>query len=169
MVGFSGEPIEFRGHVDLQMTFTDEHATKTIMVRYIVVNAPSSYNLLLGRPSLTKLGIVVSTTHMKMKFPIEGGVVTMKVDQKIARKCYENSLHTQRTYTIAQISPVTDGAVEVELDLRSSEEHRGPKSVGDLKEVEISLRRKVKIDSSLDPQTITSRPDITNLNNKIKD
>ena len=106
LVGFSGEQVEVRGFVDLRTTFFDDLAAKTIVIRYIVVNAPSSYNLLLGRPSLNKLGAVVSTVHMKMKFPAEGRVVTMKVDQEVARKCYENSLRTRRrAYNLSQIHP----------------------------------------------------------------
>jgi len=71
-------------------------------VRYIVVNASSSYNLLLRRPSLNKLGAVVSTRHMKMKLPsLDGGVIIIKPDQKKARKCYESSLKSKRgTYSI---------------------------------------------------------------------
>jgi len=151
LVGFSGEQVEVRGHVDLRTTFSDDQAAKTIVIRYLVVNAPSSYNLLLGRPSLNKLGAVVSTSHMKMKFPTEGKVVTMKVDQEVARKCYENSLRTRRTYTLAQAAPVHGETKQEEIDPRSTDERRGPKPVGDLKEIEISLGRKVEIGSGMDP------------------
>ena len=66
-----------------------------------MVNASSAYNLLLGRPSLKKLGVVASTTHMKMKLTSsKGGVITIKSDQKTVRKCYESSLKNRRTYTI---------------------------------------------------------------------
>jgi len=147
--------VEVHGYVDLRTTFSNNQAPKTIVVRYIVVNAPSSYNLLLGRPSLNKLGVVVSTTHMKMKFPTTEGIVIMRVDQEIARKCYESSLHARRTYAIAQSGSVREGIreSETELDLRSFGKHRGLKPVGDLKEVEISSGKKVKIGSNLDPRT----------------
>jgi len=80
----------------------DENATNTIMIKYIVVKAPSSYNLLLGRPSLNRQGAVVSTLHMKLKLPSpEGKVITMRVDPKVACKCYKNSLRSRKgTYTI---------------------------------------------------------------------
>jgi len=68
-----------RGYVKLKTTFLDESATKMITIKYIVVNASSAYNLLLGRPSLNRLGAVASTAHMKMKFPFsEGGVITIR-------------------------------------------------------------------------------------------
>ena len=83
-------------------TFSDENAMKTITIKYTVVNVLSSYNLLLGRLSLNRLGIAVSTSHLKLKLPSpEGKVITMRVDKKVARKCYENSLRSRRgTYTI---------------------------------------------------------------------
>jgi len=54
-------------------------------VRYPIVEANTSYNILLGRPSLNKLGAIVSTPNLAMKFPIEdGGVPTVHVDKKMA-------------------------------------------------------------------------------------
>jgi len=93
LVGFAGDHVEVRGHIDLRTTFSNEEAARTIVVRYIVVNIHSAYNLLLGRPSINRLGIVASTKHMNMKLPsLEGKVITIKSDQKVARKCYESSL-----------------------------------------------------------------------------
>jgi len=82
-----------RGHVELRKTSSDDTSSRTINIRYLVVNVASAYNILLGRPVLNKLGAVASTRHMKMKLPSLGGwVIVIKSDQKAARKCYENSL-----------------------------------------------------------------------------
>jgi len=152
LVGFSGEQVEVRGYVNLRTTFADEHAAKTIVIKYIVVKAPSSYNMLLGRPSLNKLGAVVSTVHLKMKFPAEGKVVTMKVDQEIARKCYEKSLRIRRdTYNITQV-PNSVSQPESELDPRPPTD-QGPQPIGELKEIEIIPEKKIKIGADLDPTT----------------
>jgi len=89
--------VEVRGYVELRTTFSDGTLPRTINVRYIVVNASSTYNLLLGRPSLNRLGLVSSTRHMKMTLPfLDGGVITIKYDQKTTRKCYESSLKSRR-------------------------------------------------------------------------
>jgi len=103
LVGFAGDRVEVQGYIELRTTFSDENAAMTITSKYIVVNASFAYNLLLGRPSLNRLGAVASIVHMKMKLPsTEGGVITIKVDQKTARKCYESSLKNRGgTYTIA--------------------------------------------------------------------
>jgi len=93
LVGFAGDQVEVRGYVELRTTFADENTIRTITIRYIVVNVPSTYNLLLDRPSLNRLGAVASKAHMRMRLPSEeGGVITIKDDQKAVRKRYESSL-----------------------------------------------------------------------------
>ena len=85
-----------RGHIELRMTFTDSAASRTANIRYFVVNAPSAYNILLGRPALNRIGAVASSMHMKMKLPsLEGVVITMNSDQKEAKRSYENNLKTK--------------------------------------------------------------------------
>ena len=65
-------------------------------ITYLVVNASSAYNMLLGRPTLNRLGAVPSTRHMKMKLSdLTGKVITIKSDQKEAKRCYENNLKTR--------------------------------------------------------------------------
>jgi len=94
---FVGDQVEVRGHVKLRTTFTDDTTSRTFNIRYLIVNAPSFYNILLGRPALNRIGAVASTRHMKMKMPsLKGAVITIKSDQKAAKKCYENSLKTKR-------------------------------------------------------------------------
>jgi len=59
--GFSGEQVSIRGYIDLHTVFHEGTQTKTIAIRFLIVDAPTSYNILLGRPSLNTLGVVVST------------------------------------------------------------------------------------------------------------
>nr|KYP55796.1 hypothetical protein KK1_002021 [Cajanus cajan] len=53
LVGFSGERVTTKGFIDLYTCFGyNQDISKTIKIRYIVVNANTSYNILLGRPSI---------------------------------------------------------------------------------------------------------------------
>ena len=94
--------MEIQGYVELRMTFSDDIATKTITIRYIIVNTSSVYNLVLGRPSLNKLDAMASMAHIKMKFPSsKEGLITINSDQKTEQKCYESSLKNRKgTYAI---------------------------------------------------------------------
>ena len=79
LYGFTGDQVEVRGHMEPRTTFTDGTASRMEKIRYLVVNAPSAYNILLGRPTLNRLRAVSSTRHMKMKLPDLGGkVITIK-------------------------------------------------------------------------------------------
>jgi len=105
LYGFAGDQVEVRGYLELKSSFTDGTASRMESIRYLVLNAFSTYNMLLGRPTLNRLGAVPSTRHMKMKLPdLTGKVITFKSYQKEAKRCYENSLKARR-----RVSMVTNG------------------------------------------------------------
>ncbi|XP_068474249.1 uncharacterized protein [Phaseolus vulgaris] len=88
LYGFADNTVEVRGYLELRTTFTDGTASRTESIWYLVVNANSAYNILLGRPALNRLRAVPSTRHMKMKLPdLSGKVIVIKSDQEEARKC----------------------------------------------------------------------------------
>ena len=106
LYGFAGDQVEVRGYIELRTTFTYGLASCTEKIRYLVVNAPSAYNILLGRPTLNRTGAVPSTRHMKVKLPsMEGVVITIRSDQKEAKKCYENSLKNKRSVCHVTTTP----------------------------------------------------------------
>ncbi|XP_020211561.1 uncharacterized protein LOC109796286 [Cajanus cajan] len=94
LVGFSGERVKTKGYIKLSTRFGFEGTEyRDVSVKYVVVHANTSYNILLGRSSLNRLGAIVSTPHLAMKFPADSGrVITVHADQKTARECYFASL-----------------------------------------------------------------------------
>jgi len=97
LYGFAGDEVEVCGHIESRTTFTDGASSRTTSIRYLVGNAPSAYNILLGRPALNRLGAVPSMRHMKMKLPsLRGAVITIKSNQKEVKRCYENSFKKKR-------------------------------------------------------------------------
>ncbi|KAF5460007.1 hypothetical protein F2P56_019908 [Juglans regia] len=54
--------------------------------------SPSSYNDILGHPTLNNLKVVTYTYHLKMKFPTETGIGKSQGEQILARKCYVQEL-----------------------------------------------------------------------------
>jgi len=93
IVGFSGEQVDTKGYINLFTKFGGGKVTRTVKIRYLIIDAHTSYNILLGRASLNTLGAVVSTYHLAMKFPsASGDIITIHVNQPTARKCYAYSL-----------------------------------------------------------------------------
>ena len=64
LYGFKGNQVEVRGHVELRTTFTDGTSSRTVNIKYLVVNVASAYNILLGRPTINRLGDVASSVHI---------------------------------------------------------------------------------------------------------
>ena len=90
--GFSGERVLPLGLVQLVHTLGDPPCQATTMVRFLIVNAPSAYNMLLGRPFLNAIRVVPSAYHMVIKFPTANGVGMVRGNQRIARECYSTSM-----------------------------------------------------------------------------
>jgi len=106
LYGFAGDQVEVRGYIELRTTFKDGLASRTEKIRYLVVNAPSAYNILVGRPTLNRIEAVPSTRHMKVKLPsMEGVVITIRSNQKKAKKCYENNLKSKRSVCHVTTTP----------------------------------------------------------------
>ena len=57
-------------------------------VNFLVVDCSSSYNAIIGRPTLNSWKAVTSTYHLSVKFPTEYGIGQAQENQLAARKCY---------------------------------------------------------------------------------
>ena len=86
--GFSGEKVLPLGSIQLVLTLGDPSCQATTTARFLVVDAPSAYNMLLGRPSLNAMKAIPSAYHMMIKFPTTSGVGMVRGDQRVARECY---------------------------------------------------------------------------------
>ena len=58
------------------------------MSEFIVVDTPSAYNAILGRPFLSGIREVLSIYHNILKFPVGTGVGEVRGDQQAARNYY---------------------------------------------------------------------------------
>ena len=137
LYGFAGDHVEVRRHIELRTTFTDGVVSRTENIRYLVVNASSAHNILVGRPALNRLRAVASTRHMKMKLSSLGGtVITILSDHKEATMCYENSLKTKRgVFIVTTRAPSEEGVARLEVA-----RERRPEPAGDILEREIGGR-----------------------------
>ena len=86
--GFSGEKVLPLGSIQLVLTLGDPPCQATTTARFLIVDAPSVYNMLLGRPSLNAIKAIPSAYHMMIKFPTVSGVGMVRGDQRVARECY---------------------------------------------------------------------------------
>ncbi|XP_075663427.1 uncharacterized protein LOC142633023 [Castanea sativa] len=84
------------------VSFSGDRLTRQL--DFLVVDCPSSYNVIIGRPTLNRWKSAISTYCLKVKFPKENDVGEVKGDQVLARKCYQAVLAAKEnhTYTIEE-------------------------------------------------------------------
>ena len=90
--GFSGEKVLPLGSIQLVLTLGEPPCQATTTTRFLIIDSPSAYNMLLGRPSLNVIKAIPSEYHMIIKFPTVNGVGTVRGDQRVARECYTASM-----------------------------------------------------------------------------
>ena len=90
--GFSGEKVLPLGSIQFVLTLGDPWCQATTTVRFLIVDAPSAYNVLLGKPSLNTIKAIPSAYHMVIKFPTTNGVGMVRGDQHVVRECYSASM-----------------------------------------------------------------------------
>ena len=79
--------------MDLMTTFSQGKLSKSFTIIYLLVDADTTYFALTRRSTLNELEAIVSTPHLKMKFPtLIGEIITVKANQKQARYYYVDSL-----------------------------------------------------------------------------
>ncbi|XP_074299127.1 uncharacterized protein LOC141630160 [Silene latifolia] len=86
LVGFSGETKHSLGEIIIP-TYAGG-LNKQVM--YLVIDGPSTYNVILGRPWIHEMKAIPSTYHQCLKFPTPWGVQEIRGDQEEAKDCYKD-------------------------------------------------------------------------------
>ncbi|GKV04519.1 hypothetical protein SLEP1_g16672 [Rubroshorea leprosula] len=159
--GFNNQPVPVEGVLTLHVAFGSGRTYVAPLVRFLVVKMASSFNIVIGRPTLTEIRAVVSQSHLCMKFPTPMGIATLRGNQEVARHCYITSV-TQPTKgkdktpeVIPQQIPDNQQVMGVEIiDNRPDDETRAA-PVEDVEEVLVDDRdpsRKTQIGTRLNPE-----------------
>ncbi|XP_077242548.1 uncharacterized protein LOC143883069 [Tasmannia lanceolata] len=84
------------GNIDLLITFGTYPLQRTVMMTFVVVDVPFAYSAIIGIASLNDLGVVVSTPHLKMKFPSRRVPFGLKnagaTYQRLANKLFQKQI-----------------------------------------------------------------------------
>nr|XP_023918110.1 uncharacterized protein LOC112029623 [Quercus suber] len=103
--------------------FTSPLVTKEI--DFLIIDCPSTYNIILGRLALNKLRVTTSTYYLKVKFTTAHGVGEIRGDQVLASECYQATLACgeNHTWVINELEPIfepSETSQEVEIILGDS-------------------------------------------------
>ncbi|XP_064999835.1 uncharacterized protein LOC135633826 [Musa acuminata AAA Group] len=92
LTGFTGDSISPLGAITLPLTLGTPPKSKTVMTTFLVVDLPTAYNAILGRPTLNKVRAVVSTYYRTVKFQTREGVGGVTGSPQESRRCYLTSV-----------------------------------------------------------------------------
>lgn len=93
LVRLNGDHSKANGKITLPITVKG----KIHMTELMVVDAPFTYNMIVGQLWLHGMKVVPSTYHQKVKFPMESGVNEILGDQPVAWVCYIKTLDGKMT------------------------------------------------------------------------
>ena len=88
LVGFGGMKVQPVGTITLPMMVGSYPQQITKEVNFLVVDCSSSYNVIIGRPTLNNWKAVTSIYRLSVKFPTGYGIRKVQGDQLATRKCY---------------------------------------------------------------------------------
>ena len=97
LTGFSGEKIWPIGQLRLLVIVGDKQHSTTAWMTFMVIRSPSLYNGIIGRPGISSIRAVPSTAHGMLKFPVEGGIVTIYNTAVLPKDCNTVTCDTTQT------------------------------------------------------------------------
>ena len=80
LVRFTGDKVKPSRVVSLVIEASTYPKQVRASVEFLVVDYPSVYNVIIGRPTLNKLRAITSTYHLFVRFPTEHGIEELKGD-----------------------------------------------------------------------------------------
>jgi len=125
LVSFTGDRIVPSGIVTLTVIAGTYPTQVTKEIDFLIVNCPSTYNIILGKPALNRLKAATSTYYLKVKFPTAHGIGEIKGDQVLAKECYQAALASEENHrwVINELEPIlkpSEIPQEVEIVLGDS-------------------------------------------------
>ncbi|XP_031253684.1 uncharacterized protein K02A2.6-like [Pistacia vera] len=133
------------------------------MAKFLVVDCPTTYNVILRRPILDDLSEITLVRCQAMRFSTRGGVVTIRSCKKESRECYNWTINAAlkwsfpRTMVIVESEPNLKPQDTIDPCIHKEEPVGGPTI--ELREISISEEdpiRMLKIDSNLNKEMADS-------------
>lgn len=85
--GFTGNEVKVVGTIDLPVLYGTLPSHTWKVIKFHVIGASSSYNVILGRTTVTALKSITFIFYLKMKFPTDFRISEVCGDQAVARQC----------------------------------------------------------------------------------
>lgn len=99
LVSFIGDWVYTKESTSLSITAGIYPTKVTKSIDFLIIYSSSSYNVILGWPTLKLLKATTSTYYLNVKFPTTHGIREIRGDQVLARECYQVVLAGKENHT----------------------------------------------------------------------
>jgi len=108
ILDFGGQEVNPTGMIHLPVRFGDKTKSKSLEVDFLIVDVPTAYNVILGRPTLYKVKAVIASYILQLQFEADNDIIgEMLGDQRTVSECYLVSIKPliERTRERGPIAP----------------------------------------------------------------
>ena len=99
LVSFTEDRVIPKGIVKLTIIAGTYPTQISKEIDFFMVDCPSTYNIILGQPTLNKLKAAMSSYYLKVKFTTTHCIGEINEDQALARECYQAALTLVENHT----------------------------------------------------------------------
>ncbi|XP_068323335.1 uncharacterized protein [Pyrus communis] len=130
-ISFSGDVVQPLGSVHLPFTISTCMYTATITTNFLVVDCPTTYNVIFGRTCINDLKAMVSIHMLLMKFPTPYGNGYIRGHQLSARSCYNTSVKQQHLHVPKETLSIHDQVIKTSSNKANLNIHNGNNQLDD--------------------------------------
>ncbi|KAM1093438.1 hypothetical protein ACFX2B_008443 [Malus domestica] len=125
LISFFGDIVQPLGSIHLPFTIGTSPYTSIITTNFLVVDCPTTYNVIFGRTCINDLKAMVSTHMLLMKFPTPYGNGYIRGDQLSARSCYNTSVKQQHLHVPKETLYIHNQVIKTSPDEANLDLHGG--------------------------------------------
>ena len=91
---FMGDSLRIKGIIKLPVTLGEDPASTTQMADFVIIDHPSYYNVVTGRPILRDMSLVTSIYFLSIKFPTQVRIGCVRGCRYDSRDCYNKIIRS---------------------------------------------------------------------------
>ena len=141
LYGFTGDNVIPKGTIKLAVTLEEPPRMVTVVIDFLAMNCPSTFNGVPGRPLLRALKAVKSIQCLTIKFPTAAETCQVRERQCDSRECYSKSLELvvkePKLPQAIEVEKISRGLMETNIDPRLQENDSTMGPVKELIEIQV--------------------------------
>ncbi|XP_057517940.1 uncharacterized protein LOC130798860 [Amaranthus tricolor] len=150
LIGFEGSQVIPLGTIILPVRVGERNESRTMPIRFTVVDLTFPYNTIMGLPLINKIKAAIFPHQLLLQFERDDGQVgILKGDQVTARQCLTNTLKRGTSTTPSKREREEQSPSVMSVYLESPNPQERPRPVERYEEVDIFGGKRIKIGKDL--------------------